>query len=68
MSPWNDSSSIRALPEPILNVLRCLPVGLGTMGSGKLESMSPFAVAAVIVTFVPSGTDTVMSPLCDPRL
>ena len=67
MSPWNDSSSMRALPEPILNVLRCLPSVL-VIGSGKLESMSPFAVAAVIVTFAPSGTDTVMSPLCDPRL
>ena len=60
MSPLNDSSSIRALPEPIVKSNRCLVFRLSC--TGKQELKSPLNVATDTETPAFSGTATRRSP------
>src|SRR6266576_3758065 len=65
MSPPNDSSSSRALPEPMVKSNRCFVFLLSCTGKQALKS--PLKVETETVTFAFSGTDTRTSPSCVPK-
>ena len=56
MSPSNDSSSSRALPEPMVKLNRCL--ALPVSWTGKHELNSPLKVETDTATLDFSGTET----------
>src|SRR5206468_9150363 len=62
MSPLKDSSSSRALPEPIVKLKRCfvLPVSV----TGKHASKSPSKVETDTATLAFSGMAMARSPSC----
>src|SRR5438128_4965595 len=61
MSPLNDSSSSRALPEPIVKLKRCLVLG-SVSWTGKHALKSPLNVETDTETLDFSGMDTRRSP------
>src|SRR2546430_11911239 len=60
MSPSNDSTSRRALPEPIVELNRCLVLPVNLMGKQALKS--PLNVDTETDTFAFSGTEMRRSP------
>src|SRR5438034_3910020 len=65
MSPPNDSSSSRALPEPMVKLKRCFVFPVSCTGKQALNS--PLNVETETETFPFSGTDTRTSPSCVPK-
>src|SRR5437867_3327749 len=65
MSPPNDSSSSRALPEPRVKLKRCFVFPVSC--TGKQAVNSPLNVEMETETLAFSGTDTRTSPSCVPK-
>src|SRR5882762_5684231 len=65
MSPPNDSSSSRALPEPSVTLKRCFVFPVSCTGKQALNS--PLNVETETDTLAFSGTDTRRSPSCVPK-